>query len=278
MALCLVTAGVFAQESPPPAKKIKYRKAMPVQLELGTGINNSAFIDFATSPLYYSGGLITMMGAIRKETAKREVFYSVAYGTGSYSMNYNDITLSSTALANVSFRYSRLYQVNVFNNNAWNLKAGGTIDAALLVRINPGLMNNALGYDAFTNLFISGKIGRDISNREQHKWWFIKIKPKERRLNYQLDLGVINGAFRNDFIYANSSPVYNDANIFYGHSYKLFSGYRMSSRFDYEFAIFNRNTLKVSYLWDAMMSGKENQDRLQLVNKTLLVSLNVKIR
>lgn len=275
LVLCALTAHCFAQSEP---QKIKYRKTMPVHLELAAGTNNSRFIDFGTSPLYYSGLLYTFSGTIRKETDRREVYLAGLYSSGNYSMDYNDIKTTSTALANISLRYSRLYRLNVFNNDKWNLKVGGAFDVAGMLRTNTSLFNNSLGYNVFTNLFASGKISRDISNTEPRKLWFFRIKPKNRKLYYQLDLGVVNGAFSNGFIYTNSTPVYNDASLSGGYTYKLFSGYRMGSRLDYQFDIFNRNTLKVSYIWDAMMTGKQDQDRFQLANKMLLLSLNIKLR
>ena len=276
--LTLLSVGAMAQDTTP--AKTKYRKTMPVALELSIGTNNSKFIDFGTSPLYYRGRLLTFMGAIRKETEKREVFYSARYSTGSYSMDYNDIKTVSklNVFGNASIRYTRLYQINVMKSDKWNLKAGGTIDITGDFRSNPSLLNNGLGYELFTTLMASGKITRDITNTEMKKLWFLKFKPKARRLAYQLDLALINGNLRNGYIYSNSSPVYNDPGFFTYYDYNAFSGYRMSSRLDYEQAVFGNNTLKFSYCWDAMMSGDKDQDRFQLVNNMLLVSLNIKLR
>ncbi len=251
---------------------------MPVYAELGAGVNNSRFVDFGTSPLYYSGIMLGLTGAIRKETDKREVATTVYYSPGTYKMSYNDIEMASKSKVNLSLRYTRLYQLDVFNNDRWNLKVGGTADMAVMLRTNPGFMNNAVGYNAFTNLMASGKISHDISNTERHKWWFFTIKPKNRKLSWQLDAGIVNGAFANNFIYSNSSGVYNKPSLLSGHSYKLFSGFRMSSRFDYQFDVFNRNAIKISYVWDAMMTGNKDQNRFQLVNNMLLLSYNVKLR
>jgi hypothetical protein len=272
-----VFVGIYAQQDST-SSSVKYRKTMPVFLEISTGFNKSKFIDFATSPLYYKGFLRNIMVGIRKETSKREVFFASRYTFGKYKMNFNDITTVSNSLANISLRYTRLYQLDVFNDERWNLKVGGTFDIAGDLRTNPALMNNQLGYEAFTTLFASGKISRDISNNEKVKFLFLKFKPKTRRLSYQLDVAVVNGVWRNDYIYSNSTPVYNEPSIFAQHPYKLFSGYRMSSRLDYEVGIFNNNTLKFSYIWDAMMSGKKDQDRFQMVNNVWMVSLNFKLR
>ncbi len=175
-------------------------------------------------------------------------------------------------------RHSRLFQVNAFQNKLYNLKVGGTIDALGLMRMNEALMNNGVGLDIFVNVMASGKITKDISNSTPKKLWFIKIKPKQRHLAFQLDAGLINATMRNDYIYSNSTPVYNEPNLFGSHSFKMFSGFRMSSRLDYEHAIFGNNTLKYSYVWDAMMSGNDKQDRMQLVNNCFLISLNIKLR
>ena len=251
---------------------------MPLFLEAGLGANNSSFIDFATSPLYYSGTLSTFMVSTRKATEKREVTVSVSASNGSYSLDYNDIEASVDLKALISINYCRLYQINAFEDSRWNLKAGGAFDLTALLRTNRALFNNGAGYEAFTNLFASGKISYDISNKEKKKFLFFNLKPKWRQLAFQLNVGVINGALRNGYIYSTSAPVYNDENIFKDYEYNLFSGFRMSSRFDYEFEIFNRNTIKVSYLWDAMKSGSDDQDPLQLVNKMVLASFNIKLR
>lgn len=272
-----IFVGLYAQQDSV-TSSVKYRKTMPVYIEISTGFNKSKFIDFATSPLYYKGMLRNIMLAIRKETEKREVFFATRYTFGNYKMSYNDIITTSKCIANVSLRYTRLYQLDVFNDDRWNLKVGGTFDIAGDFRGNPALMNNQVGYEAFTTLFASGKISRDISNKEKIEFLFFKFKPKTRRLSYQLDLAVVNGVWRNGYIYSNSSAVYNEPSFFTDHPYKLFSGYRMSSRLDYEIGIFNQNTLKFSYIWDAMMSGKKDQDRFQMVNNVWMVSLNIKLR
>lgn len=276
--LTLLSVGVFAQEITP--AKIKYRKTMPVILEMSIGSNRSKFIDFGTSPIYYKGALLNFQVGIRKETEKRDVFFAMRYSTGSYVMDYNDIKTQTQTniIGNSSIRYTRLYQINVMKSDKWNLKAGGTIDITGDFRVNEALMNNSVGYEMFTTLMASGKITHDISNSEMKKLWFLKFKPKSRRLAYQLDLGLINGNLRNGYIYSNSSGVYNDMGLFAYYKYNAFSGYRMSSRLDYEHAIFGNSTLKFSYFWDAMMSGNKDQDRFQMVNSILMISLNVKLR
>lgn len=275
----LLISHVFAQESPPSEKKVKYRKTMPVSLELGVGLNNSKFIDFATSPIYYQGTLRSFNAGIRKVTDKKDISYAMMGSFGSYSMDYNDVNLESQLLFGMySFHHSRLYRLNVFPDNKWNLKVGPGIDILGMLRSNPGLQNNSVGYELFTNVFASGKITRDISNELPKKLWFIKFKPKQRNLAFQLNIGAINGAWRNKYIYSQSSAVYNEQSLLDSHIYKLFSGFRMSSRLDYEWAVFNKNTMRFSYLWDAMMSGNKDQDRLQLVNSAFLISFNIKLR
>lgn len=274
--LSLALSNAFAQDGS--SKPVKYRKTMPIFLELAGGFNSSKFIDFGTSPLYYRGLLKTVSLSYRKTTEKREVAYTGNYSFGNYAMNYNDILSASKSMVHLSLRHSRLYQVDAFDNKLWNLKVGGTLDANGLMRINDALMNNQFGFDVFVNLMASAKVSKDISNAVPKKLWFIKIKPKQRNLAYQLDLGLINSAYRNDYIYSNSTGVYNENKLLGGHSFKMFSGFRMSSRLDYEHAIFGNNTLKYSYVWDAMMSGNDNQDRMQLANNFFLISLNIKFR
>lgn len=276
LALCLAFCNAIAQDSQ--IKKVKYRKSMPVFLDLATGINNSKFIDFGTSPLYYQGSLMSFSLCLRKETLKREITYSGSYSFGNYFMNYNTISTTSSGLSNVSIRHSRLYQLNALSNKLYNLKVGGTIDITELMRINQALLNNQFGFDMFLNLMGTGKISRNISNSNRIKLWFIKIKPKDRKISYQIDCGLLNATYRNNFIYSNSTAVYNETKLFGSHNLKLFSGFRMSSRLDYEHAIFGNNTLKYSYIWDAMMTGKDQQDRMQLANNYFLVSLNIKFR
>lgn len=275
---CTIVA--YSAHATPPGfgKKVKYRKTMPVFFEVGAGINHSKFIDFGTSPIYYSGSPFAITGALRKETDSRESCLLASYSTGSYHMDYNGMNTVSNVPLNLSLRYSRLSQLNVFNNTRWNFKIGATAAFTGMFRQNASLLNNAVGYNAFTNVMLSGKISRDISTRQAHKWAFFKLRPKSRKLSYQLDVGLINGAFSNGFIYTNSSAVYNEPSLAAAHTYKLLSGFRMASRLDYQFDISNRNTLKFSYLWDAMMTGNKDQSRFQLVNNILMLSLNFKMR
>ncbi|OYU97265.1 MAG: hypothetical protein CFE21_02950 [Bacteroidetes bacterium B1(2017)] len=257
---------------------MKYRKTMPVFLDLAAGINSSKFIDFGTSPLYYKGSLMAFYIGLRKETVKREITYTGFYSFGNYFMNYNRISSASSGISNVSIRHSRLYQVNAFSNKLYNLKVGGSIDMTELMRINESLLNNQFGFDMFFNVMGSVKISKNISNLNTKRIWFIKIKPKDRKISYQIDCGILNATYRNNFIYSNSTAVYNGAKLFGSHNLNLFSGFRMSSRLNYEHTIFGNNSLKYSYIWDAMMTGKDKQDRMQLANNYLLVSLNIKFR
>jgi hypothetical protein len=53
--LSLAFTNAFAQDAN--TKPVKYRKTMPIFLEISGGLNSSKFIDFGTSPLYYRGML-----------------------------------------------------------------------------------------------------------------------------------------------------------------------------------------------------------------------------
>jgi hypothetical protein len=221
------------------------------------GMGSSNFRDFATSPLIYNGVSGYLALSHFKEDFGKEVEMGISSSIGVYNSNFNDHIASSIALTFSAF-YSRLYQINSLSSGKWNFKAGGMINTTGNLRFSETLMNNGLGFELIPTLFGSAKITMDISRSLERdiKLFFIKYKakPVDRNLSLRVNPGLLNTTFRNNFIYLQHSTAI-DGKVFEDYRYQLFSGLRISSAVDYTVFLKNKNTYKLSYLWDAYRTG-----------------------
>jgi hypothetical protein len=238
----------------------KKRKLRPAYINIGMGVNSSYFRDFATSPLFYNGNVLQVSFSKLRKDYYRETEFGFSYDFGNYQTTFNDnITISQ--VKKVELFYSRLYNLKKLSSNSFNTKIGFQVNSNGNLRVNEELQNNALGIEIFNNLLGSIKVTKDISRKQtkEKKIWFIKYKlnEKKRELAFRLNMGIINSALRNGYIYGNQSGVLNSPKIFDRYEYKLFSGVRMGSRLDYTRFLKNKNAIQFSYIWDAYKTGGE---------------------
>lgn len=251
------------------------RKNRPTYLNVGIGLNNINFRDFATSPLIYSGSTFNFALAKLKMDSKKEINAGMSYSVGGTSTTSNDRTTAS-AVHKLSFNYSRLYHVSNFSNEKWNVMAGGLVDLTTVVRINESLFNNAIGADFFGTLFGSAKVTRDVSRTEEvdkkFLFWKRHLKPRKKNLSFRLNVGLMNNTYRNDYIYLDQAGLVNENTLFSSHIFKAFSGMRFSTALDYTLFMENKNALRFSYEWDAYKTGGD-LDKFEMANHQLSFTL-----
>lgn len=258
-----------------PASRKSVRKGRSSFLTIGAGLNRSWFRDYATAPLIYNGTPIRFSLGHSRQDFVREVELRLDYSRGRYLAIVNDNGAASS-VNSLFLTYERLYGIDIENAPKWNLKAGGVAQLTGNVRENGSLLNNGFGMEFMANLSGAGKVTRDLSRKElkEKKFLFIryKLKPRQRTLSYQLNLGLVNSTFRNGFIYNNQSGVINEDNLTAGYEYKVLSGFRIGSELNYTIFTQRGNAVQFSYLWDAYQTGGQ-YDRFQMGNHFLRFSL-----
>ncbi len=243
--------------------KKERRKQIPIYIGIGIGINTSKFRDFSTSPLFYEGSAVQFSLSRLKIGDNRESELGLSYDFGTYSSDFNNSNTSSE-VKRLELSYSQLYKINLFKSESINTKVGFLLNGNGNLRINEGLHNNANGIDIFANLSGAVKIAKDIklySNDE-----------RRRNLAFRLNLGLINSSYRNGYTYSGQAPILNETNIFDDYKFKIFSGFRASTKLDYTHYLKNKNALQFSYIWDAYTTGGSS-DKFEMAHHILKLTL-----
>lgn len=227
--------------------------------DIGVGLNNSTYRDFATSPLFYNGNPLSVQVLRDKISEKRETLIGAVLSGGLFTSDVQGHPINSSLSSSIFIDLHQLYRLKKFSNEKWNTKVGTKINTVLNFRNNPSLLNNSFGFEVISTLFGSVKVSRDISRkkRKEGSFYFINysLPPRSRIISYQLNIGLVNGTYRNGYIYSNQSGVVNDFDPFYEYKFKLFSGYRVGSSFLYTQGLKNKNALRFGYTWDALRTG-----------------------
>jgi hypothetical protein len=248
----------FSQESDSVATKDNPKKNRSAYIGITTGIGFSNFRDFATSPLIYHGIPKYISASFIRANKFRETEFRISGSMGAYAISVgNETTSSATSFFNLY--YSRLYRMNKISNDKWNIKLGGTYKLTGDLRSNPSLQNNSTGLEFFSTFFASVKVTNDISRKvsknKKFLWIKYQVNPRKRSLSYHFNLGVVNSTFRNGYSYNGQAGVLNKTGLFDGYEMHLFSGFRLSSEFDYTIYLKNKNAIQLSYIWDAAKTG-----------------------
>lgn len=234
------------------------REVMMKYLNISIGYNAIRFRDFATSPLMYSGLGQTVSLSHRKANRSREREWGIALSNGNASNIFNEHNATS-ALRRVDFNYSRLYRINALSATKFNTKIGGLFNVMANTRVNPSLQNNALGLEIIPTLFASVKSEKDISRKAEKagKFLFIKYRLKEvkRAISLRTNVGIVNSSYRNGYAYIGQSQIVNDAKLFDGYEFRIFSGFRIGTTLDFTKYLRNNNAVQFSYVWDALKTG-----------------------
>lgn len=230
---------------------------------LSIGYNRPTFRDFATSPLFYDGQGMQLQTAWLKRSTERERVFGVGLGANRTQgrIPENDYLQPSTGgfFGQLTIRYLQLRELNRFSSEKNNIKLGGIIQTNQNLRLNPDLMNNAIGVENISNLMASAQITRDISRdspRQLNLWLFKpSLKPVKRDLRAQFNVGVVNLNYRPGYAYAYDSELIGLETK--GLSYLLsdykwsLNGWRFNTELEYTTYLPNGNATSWSYVWDA---------------------------
>lgn len=241
---------------------------------LGIGVGGISFRDEATSPLIYRGLAFSFSRSTVKRSPNRESIFTFRPMLGATFSNVNsEFDLGGILSFDVLYTYLRPVKKLSFSDVS--VLVGGTLDMTTVTRFNPSFQNNSVGYDFFPTLMGSVKLrkafvgksifGDPFSFLEMFR--FFKAKPLvHQELTFQMDVGIINTNYRNGYAYTIHAPFHNSTDVFSGHEFHWFSGFRIRSNISYlVFSNKSKNGVKLTYYWEGIRSG-QNPDRLGITN------------
>ena len=246
--------------------KKEMRKERPAYINISVGKGYLRFIDFATSPLVYSGNHNSISLSYSKIDKRREAEYGFSYSFGSLENNFNEHETTSI-FKMYSPYYSQLYQLNKFSTEKLNIKVGGLINATGNFRVNESLGNNGIGFEVIPTLFGSIKASKLFISR--------KRSGKNKKLAFRFNVGLINSSFRNGYAYSGQAFILNKSileSLFDDYQFKAFSGFRMNTALDFMMPLKNKNKIKFSYVWEAYKTGG-SFDKFEMAQHTIKFTL-----
>ncbi|GAB4321686.1 MAG: hypothetical protein Kow00127_14180 [Bacteroidales bacterium] len=247
----LLSSGTLPAQTFPHGKEA--RKARNRFLMIGTGLGNYKSIDYATSPLLYSGTIYSGMAAYEVESFERVTFLRFRTSYGALKSNVETPWFNPRNLAALAtFSYNTLFRLN--HSNAWYLYLGPLALFDGQFRVNTKYGNSAL---TFNTLFSAG-----LSFRVQHpfewkatsfKFLGIKFNRRDRKLALfsHVNLPVYNILFRptyvtiTNFIVPEMQMAITPEQIFGG----TFSPLAVYIESGVSYYLQNNNALRFSYEW-----------------------------
>lgn len=161
-----------------------------------------------------------------------------------------------------------------------NVKIGGQFNTTVNHRENNDLFNNSEGIDIIPTLFAAAKVTLDLSRSrdKSSKYPFsgTNADKRIRTLSYGINVGVVNGSFRNGFAYTSPSAPLNEGDFFAGYEFRIFRGARLNTALDYTIFLNDKNAIQFSYIWDVYRTGGHHNDfemTAHILNISLLFGL-----
>jgi len=262
----LLHLGLTAQET---VDRKTLNEARPKYLEIALHGGPSYFRDLATSPIFFRGPALGFGLHYHRFDSLKESRFGLAFTTGRYRFTIGNERASSR-LQNIQLDFSKLYRIDRFSSEKYQLKLGGLAMADLNLRVDPALQNAGFGYEFIYNLMASAKVSRDLSRTTTKSGKFLGFigynwQPRKRLISYQLSAGLYNANVRNGYAYVNQEALLNEFSLFADYQHHLFQGFRISSALRYTIYLNNDNALRFSYCWDAYTTGGEN-DQFEIAN------------
>lgn len=231
--------------------------------QLSVGFSNPVYRDFATSPLFYNGLGVNLTSSWLKQSFIKEQKFQVGFGFSAVAASVPKSNFieadGSASFFNLDLYYHHLWRLESFSDTKNNLKIGGAVIISQNLRINNYLQNNAVGLENISNLMASAQLTRDISRREPKQLNLLifkpTLKPAERDLRFQLNMGVLNFNYRPGYAYSYDSEIVGtETNILEWalSNYKWsMNGWRLNTQIEFIKYLPNGNARSWSYIWEA---------------------------
>ncbi len=245
----------FAQSYKETASSLPDSRHSYIELSAGAGV--STFRDLATSPLFYQGASFSLSGGYLGADKKREVYAGASYHYGLLTGKFNN-TSKSSSFYSLDLNHHTMYTLNKFSSAGWVIRCGWSVVSSTNIRENSALMNNSLGVENISNIMASGRVTRNLV--------------KKSSLSFTFNLGVLNMNYRPGYAY-NYIPQITGSEISNFGDYKLsLNGFRIQSRIVYSRVFMNRNSARLTYLFDAY-NAPGKFEPLNFIRHSLSLSL-----
>ena len=226
-------------------------------IEIGVGLAGAGVRDFATSPLFYRGGLIGLNLGFSRRNLNREFLCNLHTGVGVLANFYNDTGAASTYVRS-GLQIFWLKDINRWSTERFRFLFGPVGQLTNGIRVNPSLGNNGFVMENQANLMLGSKIIADISRSRTIKrpWILGGLKtPKQREISFQFNIGIVNANYRPGYNVSGLPGLRGDDSdarniLFYDYDGKI-NGLRFTSQLNYTWWIPTGNAYRLSYLWDA---------------------------
>lgn len=239
-------------------------------LEISAGTGLVEVRDFATSPLFYTGLGNRLAVSLSRLRTTKDISTGFSVSNGNLTSDYNDHT-AQTAVTTISLHHARLYQIFRNGPERWNLKAGGEANLTTNLRINPSLLNSAVGIEAFPIIFGSFKATRDISRQRAKRG----REPKKKSLSLKINASIFGTSFRNGYSYLGIGQILDKQGIdgvFDEYRAKAFGVNALTTNLDYTIWLKNKNGWRFSYAWEAYKTRNDFAD-FEMASHTIRVAI-----
>jgi hypothetical protein len=226
------------------------------------GLGWYTFRDFGTSPLFYDGpGLNLSLGSQWSSTRSESRFNaSTHFALTSANVPQSNFLQAGGSAFFLDFRIdgAHLRRLRKPASERLEVLAGGRFVSDLLLRQNSGFGNAQVGTDVLVNFLASGKVSYDFSRQNADtlnlKLIRLRRKPKTQKLDFQLDVGVLNFNYRPGYAYVHDSELTGEPGLSWAladHRWRL-NGWRLGTALGYQRQRSNGNATRIDYCWEAV--------------------------
>lgn len=226
------------------------------------GLGWYTFRDFGTSPLFYDGPGLNLSLANRWSSTRAVSWFNASthFALTAAKLPQSNFLQAGGSAFFLNFRIDGGYLRRMPKPAIDRLEvfAGGGLVSDLLLRQNSGLGNAQVGTDVVANLLACGKVSYDVSRQEADtlnlKLIRLRRKPKTQKLDFQLDIGVLNFNYRPGYAYVHDSELTGEPGLSWAladHRWKM-NGWRLGTAFGYQRQRSNGNAVRIDYRWEAV--------------------------
>ena len=230
--------------------------------------------DYGTSPLFYSGFLLSVKIEYIKYKSRNIFYYKIGGNTGNYRLkadNRSFITSGNT----FELKFSYLRDSELSNDEKLKNYFGTSIENIFNIRNNEAFMNAAVTRDNIGSISINYRLEYRFERKEKKVNIFNIIrynrKEKEYLLSFDFTLPVYSLIYRPGFNLIGNGTL-NEDKIFAGYEFngKFLSG--LNTDIGISRILRNGNMVKISYYWDLFTTGDIAYNELNTTKHLLLFS------
>ena len=239
----------------------KTKRNWNTYVDLGVGITKHKIRDEATSPLRYSGNLLSSYGAFLKEHKDRIWRVYGGFNYGQIKKAVNGSTYIGTAY-NGYAGMSVLFGLKRWSTDKLFIYVGGDALWTGDFRLNFNFQNAAYNYNLTTSIGPSAAVHYKFGwKAKSFKMAGLKFNRKDRNLkiSYQLNTPLVFNYIRpdysviNDFTNGESSSSFDN-----NHTTFLGDAFRLNMRSELYYYFHNENAVKFNYMWEFTKVKDEN--------------------